>query len=267
MSDDSDDRNHPATPGRRQEAWLRGSAARSFELNLAVAGLATGLVMWWTVPHAVGAVRELARQAWGEPWSGPPTIEGLASIVAPLVQAAAEVLLPLLGAGWIAAAAAEQRQAGTPWTWDRVLPDVDRLDPWTGLGRLGSTAAWGAAAAGAVKAALFFGVGSLLLWDDVLRILDMNLASADPAIVAARLGETAAQAILKLSGLLLFIGLADYGVRRWRWERSLRMTDQELRDEMRGMQADPLVVAARQERGRARPRPTPVPKESVQGAA
>ena len=46
---------------------------------------------------------------------------------------------------------------------------------------------------------------------------------------------------LQAFGVLVLVALADYGYQRWEHERSLRMTHQELKEEMKRLEGDPLV--------------------------
>ncbi|MBN2215805.1 MAG: EscU/YscU/HrcU family type III secretion system export apparatus switch protein, partial [Pirellulales bacterium] len=46
---------------------------------------------------------------------------------------------------------------------------------------------------------------------------------------------------LKIGAALLALALADYGLQRWKHERDLRMTPQELREELRDLEGDPAV--------------------------
>ena len=50
---------------------------------------------------------------------------------------------------------------------------------------------------------------------------------------------------LKIAGALLILAILDYGYQRYKFEQDLRMTPQEMREEMRNLQGDPQVAAGR----------------------
>jgi flagellar biosynthetic protein FlhB len=50
---------------------------------------------------------------------------------------------------------------------------------------------------------------------------------------------------VKIGLALAVLSLLDYGYQRWRFEQNLRMTPQELREEMRNLQGDPAIAARR----------------------
>src|SRR5262249_50432907 len=51
----------------------------------------------------------------------------------------------------------------------------------------------------------------------------------------------------QLSSALVFLALLDFLFQRWRFEQDLRMTKQEIRDEMKEMEGDPLIRQRRRE--------------------
>ena len=52
---------------------------------------------------------------------------------------------------------------------------------------------------------------------------------------------------IKIGGALLALSAVDYLYQRWRLERDLKMTPQEMREEMREMHGDPQIAARRRE--------------------
>ncbi len=44
---------------------------------------------------------------------------------------------------------------------------------------------------------------------------------------------------------LLILAVLDYGFQRWRHEEDLKMTDEEMREEMKMMNGDPQIAARR----------------------
>jgi flagellar biosynthetic protein FlhB len=55
----------------------------------------------------------------------------------------------------------------------------------------------------------------------------------------------ASSTMLWIALLLVLLAILDYGVQRWKFEQDLRMTHQEVREEMRNVQGDPQIVARR----------------------
>ncbi len=60
-------------------------------------------------------------------------------------------------------------------------------------------------------------------------------------------GEVVFEVALRMALVLLVLGLIDYAYQRWRLEQSLRMTRQEVRDELKRMEGDPLIKQRRRQ--------------------
>ncbi|MGH7137278.1 MAG: EscU/YscU/HrcU family type III secretion system export apparatus switch protein, partial [Pirellulales bacterium] len=63
--------------------------------------------------------------------------------------------------------------------------------------------------------------------------------------VAAFLGDSLIWTGIKIAASLLLLALLDYGFQWWRQEQDLRMTTQEVREEMKNLQGDPQIIARR----------------------
>jgi flagellar biosynthetic protein FlhB len=50
---------------------------------------------------------------------------------------------------------------------------------------------------------------------------------------------------LKIGVALLVLAILDYAFQRWKHEQDLRMTSQEVREEMKNLQGDPQIIARR----------------------
>jgi flagellar biosynthetic protein FlhB len=52
---------------------------------------------------------------------------------------------------------------------------------------------------------------------------------------------------MKVAIALLVLAILDYGFQRWKFEQDLRMTPQEVREEMKNLEGDPQVAARRRQ--------------------
>jgi flagellar biosynthetic protein FlhB len=79
-----------------------------------------------------------------------------------------------------------------------------------------------------------------LRWDEVLRSTGL-----DTAQFALFLVNIATSTMLWIGFVLLLLAVLDYGAQRWKYEQDLRMTHQEVREEMKNVQGDPQIIARR----------------------
>lgn len=239
---DSSSRTIPATPRRRAAARREGLAAPA-DLPAWAASAATAILLapaWAraTIPAAAESVREACAAAAASDGS-------LANLPWPLPPA---VILPTLGV--VAASAAvglAVRLAADGFVWQpgRAAPDLRRIDPLAGLRRIvsgGTVAAIAMAAAGlaALGATAFF--------------LARPLLAVQPWPVAGEhvgsLAGTGWRAVLWLVAVAAAVAACQWLLARRRFERRIRMTPQELAEEVKDLQADPRVRLLQQQRKR-----------------
>ena len=148
--------------------------------------------------------------------------------------------LPMLAA-LAAALAAGALQTGGLFTLAPLAPRAERIDPARGLARLFSAERLGTLALAVAKAVLVAAVASHGWPGAAAALAQLPRAEAPGPILAALLGPLA----WRLAGALLLLGAADWLLVRWRHQRRLRMSRDELRREAREDEGDPRHLAER----------------------
>jgi flagellar biosynthesis protein FlhB len=249
MGDDHDEKTVPATPHRRQRMREEGHVALSAELTsigvllaglLALVTLGSGLLQFLTALFA----SYLSGQAWLTalaPGSG--RSEVLLGQWSPLVTALGTALAPLLCLVVAAAAGLGVLQTGFFFMPGRVVPDWSRINPLAGLGRMASTAGAVRFGIGLLRIALVGSVGAYCLYASRTKLMAASALGVEQLASLAR--DLCLEISLKVGAALVVLAVADYAIQRWRYERALKMTPQELREEMRNLQGHPGIVARR----------------------
>jgi flagellar biosynthesis protein FlhB len=88
-------------------------------------------------------------------------------------------------------------------------------------------------------------VAGVCLWGERGRLL--NLSSQSSAEIAAYLLSVLLWTSLKVGGALGVLALFDYGYQYWKHEQDLRMTTQELKEEIKTQQGNPQIAARRKQ--------------------
>ena len=139
--------------------------------------------------------------------------------------------------------AANMLQVGLIFLPEKALPDLSRVNPVEGFARLFSTRNFARVAFGLAKLAAVAAVAGYSLHGKREKIL--NCGQLPPAELAAFICETLIWTSLEIGLALLAVAALDYGWERLRRERELRMTTEELREEMRNLRGDPQLIARR----------------------
>ena len=234
-----EDRTEPATPRRREEARERGQVARSADLSSAVVLLAAVLALRF-------AGRPLIEGLFA---SASTVLEGLAgidgdpaSLMGQFGGAFTAVLLgflPFAGIVLAAAAAANLFQVGFLWTVQPLVPDLDRLNPVTGLGRLFSLRGLIRLVGGLLKVAMVGIVVFWTIWAERTGLVE--LSGRDFEQIPGMTIDLMQTLSLRAALALLVLALAEYGFQKWQFERDLRMSRRELREELRRFEGDPRI--------------------------
>ena len=244
-SEDFGNKTHEATPYRRQKAREEGQVVRSQDLASA-ALLVGGLVALWysgsTVAHFLG---ELARDSLGgDAWVS-FTGQDAAQAVGRIAYGLALACGPLLGLLLLAAVLSQLSQVGLLYLPQKLALDWQRINPLTNGQRIFSVRNAMQLAFGLLKVLLITLVAGWSLWGERNRL--MNLTDETTPQIAAYLFDVLLWTSLKIGGALVVLALFDYGYQFWKHEQDLRMTTQELKEEIKHQQGDPLVAARRRQ--------------------
>jgi flagellar biosynthetic protein FlhB len=122
-----------------------------------------------------------------------------------------------------------------------LAPDFKRLNPLRGLKNMVSTHALAELVKAILKCVLIGTIGTCIVvagWDEMAA-----LATQSGAAGIAQVGGLIGGALFLLAGGLVAIALIDVPYQYWRFHRELRMSREELRQEMREMEGDPQLKA------------------------
>ncbi len=240
MAEDSyQDRTEQPTPKRRSEAREKGQVARSRDLSAALVLLTgLGVLACWVSFMGSGAAAIL-RSA----------LEGLRPGMVSEAQfhvlflkyglATGQLLAPL----WIflmaTAVLANYLQGGWIFSPGRLVPDFSRIQFFAGFKRLFSAVSLVELAKSLAKVGC---IGLVVYYFLKSRLFTLfPLVYQETGQLAVLLKSTSFQVAWRVVLLLLALGFLDYLYQRYRFEKSLRMTKQEVKDEMRQTEGDPRV--------------------------
>jgi flagellar biosynthetic protein FlhB len=232
------------TPRRRQKARERGQLTRTRDLPSALTLLGVAAMLRWGlsgwVPVWRGLFANLLSISSHVEINNPSPLFNLTMFG--VVRWAA----PPLALAWCISAMGLLAQGGFVFAPQAFEPKWDRFNPANNISRIFSVGGLSPLLKSLLPASLliYFGVAILTKnWSQLIHSSQMGLPAAT-AWLAGLLYEFAWKGGLVL---LVWSGI-DYGLQRWNYERSLRMTKQEVRDESKDTEGNPAT------RGRIRRR-------------
>ena len=245
MPADKESKTEAPTPKRRTEARNKGNIPRSQDLTAAV-----------TLLFSMLALRYLGESLWYTWLAGVRfflgdgddyTIRAVdAQALAPMAglmafQSLAPFLVVIFGASLIISWA----QVGWFFSLNPMQPSLSKLNPVNGFKRLFS-------ARKAIETLINLGkmiAVLIVVWvtiDEQFPLILDAMRIAEVSIIAHGAGLCYTLGI-RLAIVLLVLGIIDYVYRRYKQEQDLKMTKQEVKDEMRSMEGDPQIKRRRRE--------------------
>lgn len=257
-------RTESATPKRREQAREEGSVLRSTDVDATLA-------LWVNLFLFVGL------------WGGTSTL--LARTMAYLLQRActghlddttlgilaldilsilAKILLPFLGLNLLAALTIQMAQHGLHFNLKALTPKFSKLNPLPGFQKLFSARSLVELLKSLVKFLIVTAVAYSVLGSRIPVLLGTLKLPLNTSI--SYLQATLFILYRNVLVAMLFLALADYFYQRFQFEKSMRMTKQEVKDEAKDADGNPeikgkqksLMMQAAMRRIR-----TQVPKASV----
>jgi flagellar biosynthetic protein FlhB len=174
------------------------------------------------------------------------------------------ILAPLFGALFIFGIAAYISQFGLLFTTEKLTPQIEKLNPISGFSRIFSKETAMEFVKSSIKVVVMSAVLYLLFVGEMERI---NQIGAQPIAMSFQyLIEIIGKVILAVVIFLAVLGVLDLGFQKWAYVQRMKMSLQEVKDEMKQREGDPHIRARiRQiQRDRARARMMDdVPKADV----
>lgn len=236
------DRTEAPSRRRLDDARKRGQVARSREVDTAIVLLAALLVIRISGEETWRAMEALLRDSFAVLGRDDIlTVQLTSETGRGLVWRAVSILLPLLlGVGALALLGG-LLQSGVSFSPQALKPQLSRLSPLQGAKRVfASKRSFVQALTSTVELVFVSGVAVLALHARLDEIASLGVRRD----LMPSLGLTvdiAFDVTLKVCLALVGIAAADYVFQRWNWLSQLKMTKQEVKDEQRQTDGDPLV--------------------------
>ena len=231
MAENGQEGTEQGTARRYDRAREAGQVPRSRDLSTAAVLFLSALALKVLGPYSGGHLRALLETGLSIPRA--QALDDSRSLMA-LESAAAHALIacaPLLAVTVAAALAAPLAVGGWNFTLQSLTPDLTRLNPVAGFGRMFSARGVVELIKAYLKFILIAVVGAVVLWKHAATIAVLGRVPPETALVqvAALVGD----AFLWLAGTVALIAAIDVPWQLWQHSQRLRMTRTEVREEMK----------------------------------
>lgn len=245
MAEDFGDRTEAPTPRRREEAREQGQIARSPDLTAAALLLGFLLLMNSFGSGLIKALRMLMLEILSSDSLSRVKADDIGPVLGRAIALAGGALMPLFIGAMLIAIVMNLVQVGFFFNLTRLQPNWGGLNPLRGAGRLFQLDSVVRLLMSLFKLIL---VGAVA-WSAISSRVDQIIGIQQINFVDAFfLGASIIYSIgLRIAVVLLILAIIDYGYQRYRNEQQLKMTKEEIREEMRRMEGDPKIKSRRRQ--------------------
>lgn len=242
------EKTEKATPRRRQEARKKGQVAKSNE----VPGALVILCGFLTLSLMAGSMKDrlfrLITGIYENSLTLDLTVLNVGTFFTQIFWDLLMLLVPIFLVTFVIAVLGNYVQIGFLLTGTGLQPKFSKLNPIQGFKRLFSLRSLVEFAKSLFKMSVIGYIVYLTLWGSKEEML--GLAHLPLGGVLGYVGGLTVSLGLKISAALVVMSILDYMYQKYEYEKNLRMSKQDIKDEYKKTEGDPLVKSKIRERQR-----------------
>lgn len=251
--EDKDSKTERPTEKKLRDTMEKGNVPHSREATIFASMLATVIYVTFFLPERMGRMGEVLRDLFEKPdqWhleTGPDAL----SLFTRIGWEVGNLLLPAIVLFFIFGIGSSMFQNLPTPVLDRIQPKFSRISPVSGWSRIFSTSGLVEFGKSLAKIVVVSIIMFFVLRSQFFHAID-SLAS-DPQTIFVRLSTIVERILTIVLLATAVVGIADVAWSRHHWFDQLKMTKQEIKDEYKQSQGDPIVKSRQRSIARDRAR-------------
>lgn len=239
MAENDQERTEQATSRRRDEAREKGQVARSTEIVSVGILVACLIYFYFGATGFINNIMDLMISGFRNASGNDLTPESLSSLINNYIFKGFIILFPLMLTVLVAAVLGNILQIGVMFSSESITPKFSKIDPIKGFQRLFSLRSIVELIKNIFKICIIGTIAYLVIKNEMantILLMDQGISG-----IMTYLGRICFKIFLSTAIVLVILAILDYIYQRWEYEKSLRMTKQEIKDEYKNTEGDPLI--------------------------
>ncbi|WP_037572772.1 flagellar biosynthesis protein FlhB [Spirochaeta cellobiosiphila] len=242
-------RTEDPTEQKIQKAREEGKVAKSTELTSALVMIFPLVLIALLSPHIIRQILSMMRYYYSDIMNLDVINSGITAVA--FFSFYFKIMWPILTIAFLAAFLSNILQIGFLFTTKTITPDFKKIVP--NFPRFiqksfASSEAWFNLGKSIFKVILVVSISYLNIRPNISRLATLiALPLTDSTLFIVKLGFSI---IIEVSILLLVLAIPDYLFQRWQHKESLKMSKQEVKEERKQSEGDPLIRSRLRERYR-----------------
>ncbi len=235
----NEEKTEAPTPKKKKEAVEKGQVAKSQDVNSALILLSGVLLMLFLGGSMLIQMKDtmgmICKNLFYEDFDADTFVGLLMDISIKNLKG----VLPIMGGFMVVGALASYSQVGIVFSRKALIPDFKRLNPLEGAKKLLSKRSLIKTAMALLKLSIMGGIAYVSIRNDLEPLMELVSMRTEAIFTSASgliFGIT-----LKIAIILLILALLDFLYQRWQHSKDLMMTKNEVKQEAKQTDGDPLI--------------------------
>lgn len=246
--DGAGEKTEKATPKKRSDEREKGKVAKSQEINTAILLLFCFILLLVFGGVMKNVMKSLYENTFTEVIHWDLTLRSVHDVFLNATIEMAKIIAPVMGIAIVASLLANLSQIGFLFTTEPLKFDLKKIDPIQGAKRIFSIRALVELLKSLLKIVFIGTITFAVIWmfkDDMMMLA---FKTSDQAM--SFFGKTSMLMGISAALVLLFLAVFDYAYQRYDFEKNMKMSKQDIKDEHKNMEGDPLIKSQIKEKQR-----------------
>ncbi|MFJ8087292.1 flagellar biosynthesis protein FlhB [Lysinibacillus sp. Ag94] len=243
------EKTEKATPKKRQDARKKGQVIKSQDISSAIVMLMVFIFLYFFAGSLLDDLLAFFKQTFIQNIRVETlTIDSVMRLFTETLVQMAFVIGPIMGIAFVGALAGNFLQFGFLFTLEPMKFDLKKMDPIKGLKKIFSVKAIIELIKSVLKIGFIGGVTTIIVWTNLPKVLALSFKS--PWITLITVGKLVGIMGIAASLVLLCVSLLDWMYQKFDYEKNLKMSKQDIKDEYKNSEGDPLIKSKIKQRQR-----------------
>lgn len=244
------EKTEKATGKKRSDARKKGQVVFSKDFNMAITFMATMILLNSFGGFIITRLKQdyLYFSNYSGTMDDMYTPTNISIILGKMVTDIMSITAPILFGAMVIGVMLNYFQIGILFTTDPIKMKLDKLNPINGLKQMFSIRSIVELAKNLVKIMILSYVAYAYLQDKMALIVEMM--KMDAIQIGLNIWNLLYNLSIRISLILIIIGVVDFIYKKWQNERDLRMSKEEVKEEYKMLEGNPQVKAKIREKQR-----------------
>ncbi len=234
------EKTEPATPKRREDLKREGRVAKSAELTTASVLLVGTIIMYMLGRQFVAQVAAVMKEFLSLSHGSELNRGDIGALVFYVALRFAMIVGPLLLVIMIAGVTTNLLQTGFIFTLKPIRPKAGKFNPLNGIKKLGFSQRSLMELGKSISKMVLVGLFGYFTVENLLTN-SVRLTDSSPSEIFSYMGNSAFTVAIKVASVFVVLAVIDYYFQRRKFEQEIKMTKQEVKEELKQQEGDPAI--------------------------